>query len=56
MAFWLTLDYLSGPNVVTRVLMRKRRWQGWGGRQGEVMEGFEDARLLALNVEEGVTS
>lgn len=32
MAFWLiTLDYLSGCNVVTMVLIRKRRSRGEGG-------------------------
>ena len=50
MAFWvIILDDLSGPDTVTRVLIRKGRRQRrqWGRGHVVVTERFEGARLLA---------
>lgn len=45
MAFWvIILGYLSGPNVATRVLIRKRR-RWWREGQALVIERFEDREI-----------
>ena len=49
----IILDYLGRPDRTPRVLLNNR---GVGRRVGSrVRERFEDALLLALNMEEGAT-
>ena len=46
----IILDFLGGPNIITRILIREER------RQESQRERLEDAMLLALKVEERTMS